>query len=118
MTLPSTPVLRAFPAVEPDDRRHARVAAAFRGFLEALGLSHSKASDKKVPWAIEQAPSEVVAAFLRGLFDADGCVYNGEDTRYVGLGSSSKDLLKGTQRLLSTFGIFSRHIYEFCAGAT
>ena len=27
-----------------------------------------------MPWSIEQAPAEMVAAFLRGLYDADGCV--------------------------------------------
>ncbi len=86
-------------------RQSRRVIARF---LEALGIEHSKASEKKVPWAIEQAPSEIVAGFLRGLFDADGCVYDGENSRYIGLGSSSKELLKGAQRLLSSFGIFSR----------
>src|SRR5262249_28021083 len=47
-------------------------------------------------------------AFLRGLFDADGCVYDGATNRYVGVASSSRALLIDVQRLLSTFGIFSR----------
>jgi ribonucleoside-diphosphate reductase alpha chain len=81
---------------------------AIARFLEDLGISHAKASEKRLPWSIEQAPSEAVAAFLRGLFDADGCVYDGATTRYVGLGSASPELLRGVQRLLTTFGIFSR----------
>ncbi|HLF41882.1 MAG TPA: LAGLIDADG family homing endonuclease, partial [Acidimicrobiia bacterium] len=86
-------------------RQSRRVIARF---LEALGISHSKASEKRIPWAIRQAPPEIVAAFLQGLFDADGCVYDGENSRYVGLGSSSPALLKDVQQLLSTAGVFSR----------
>jgi ribonucleoside-diphosphate reductase alpha chain len=53
----------------------------------------------------------MVAAFLRGLFDADGCVVSSGKNRYVGLGSSSPELLSGVQRLLTTFGIMS-HVYQ------
>ncbi|MGH9190084.1 MAG: LAGLIDADG family homing endonuclease, partial [Acidimicrobiales bacterium] len=86
-------------------RQNRRVIARF---LEALGISQSKAAEKGVPWSVEQAPPEAVAAFLQGLFDADGCVYDGRTTRYVGLGSSSRGLLQGVQRLLVTFGVVSR----------
>jgi ribonucleoside-diphosphate reductase alpha chain len=75
--------------------------------LRFLGITDGRAADKVVPWAINQAPTEVAAAFLRGLFDADGCVYDGKTTRYVGLGSASERLLQGVQRLLTTFGIAS-----------
>ncbi|HVE46423.1 MAG TPA: LAGLIDADG family homing endonuclease [Acidimicrobiales bacterium] len=77
-------------------------------FLQALGVRHAKAPEKSLPWAVEQAPPEIAASFLQGLFDADGCVYDGAKSRYVGLGSASPELLRGVQRLLSTFGIFSR----------
>ncbi len=86
-------------------RQSRRVIARF---LEALGISQAKAPDKRLPWSVEQAPPDAVAAFLRGLFDADGCVYDGKTNRYVGLGSASRGLLQDVQRLLSTFGIFSR----------
>ena len=49
-------------------------------------------------------PTEVQAAFLRGLFGADGCVARtnrGKASRYVGLGSRSEALLKDVQRLLN-----------------
>ena len=84
---------------------------AFKGFLEALGVHSVKGPEKSIPWSIEQAPAEMVAAFLRGLYDADGCVVTRAQGRYVGLGSSSPELLRGTQKLLSTFGIMS-HIYQ------
>ncbi|MDQ3680581.1 MAG: ribonucleoside-diphosphate reductase, partial [Actinomycetota bacterium] len=77
-------------------------------FLEALGVGHAKAPEKTVPWSIQEAPADILAAFLQGLFDADGCVYDGKTTRYVGLGSASRELLQGVQRLLTTFGISSR----------
>ena len=47
-----------------------------------------------------------MAAFLRGLFDADGCVrLDNTKGSYVGLASTSRELLVDVQRLLSTFGI-------------
>ena len=85
---------------------------AFKRYLEALGIKSVTGPHKTVPWAIEQAPTETVAMFLRGLFDADGCaVLNKDKGSYVGLGSTSNELLQGVQRLLTTFGITSR-IYK------
>ena len=88
---------------------------AIARLFETLGVSRKKAAKKVVPESIYQAPSEIVASFLQGLFDADGCVYDGEKSRYVGLGSASNELLVGVQRLLSTFGVFSR-IYQTTKG--
>jgi ribonucleoside-diphosphate reductase alpha chain len=86
-------------------RQSRRVIARF---LQALGVSRGRAGAKVVPESIYQAPEDCVAAFLRGLFDAGGCVYDGSKSRYVGLGSVSRELLLGVQRLLTTFGISSR----------
>ncbi|HUC05090.1 MAG TPA: LAGLIDADG family homing endonuclease [Acidimicrobiales bacterium] len=80
----------------------------FARFMEALGVRAVAGPAKGVPWSVEQAPAEVVAAFLRGLFDADGWVVTGGTDHSVGLGSASAELLRGVQRLLSTFGIISR----------
>ena len=79
-------------------------------FFEALGLKRVKAAEKDVPWSILQAPTDVVCAFLRGLFDADGTVVSQEAnaTRYVGLGSRSIGLLRSVQVLLTSLGIASR----------
>jgi ribonucleoside-diphosphate reductase alpha chain len=78
---------------------------AIRRFFQALGVKPVKAGDKRVPWSIFEAPKPIVAAFLRGLYDADGCVRYGDTTRYVGLASASKDLLRDVQQLLDTFGV-------------
>ncbi len=94
-------------------RASRRVIASF---LEALGVRRSRAHDKVVPWAVEQAPPEILATFLRGLFDADGCVSDRPEYRYVGLGSASRQLLVGVQRLLAALGVRSR-IYAIRAAS-
>ena len=82
---------------------------ATRKFLEALGMSHAKAPDKRIPWSIFEAPKTIVAAFLRGLFDADGTVvYSGDKNRYAGVASASAALLRDVQQLLDTFGIHGK----------
>jgi ribonucleoside-diphosphate reductase alpha chain len=82
---------------------------ALASFFQALGLKPVKAAEKVVPWSILEAPTDIVGAFLRGLFDADGTVVNqtAKATRYVGLGSRSIHLLRSVQTLLSTLGINS-----------
>ena len=87
---------------------------AVREFFRGLGVTSARAHEKRVPRSIFTAPTEAQAAFLRGLFGADGClsrVESGKCTRYAGLGSSSETLLKDVQRLLNSFGIRSR-IYQ------
>jgi ribonucleoside-diphosphate reductase alpha chain len=93
---------------------------AVRKFFRGLGLTAARAHDKRVPSAVFTAPTEVQAAFLRGLFGADGCVSRveagGKANRYVGLGSRSNALLKDVQRVLSAWGIRPR-IYRISEGA-
>ena len=84
---------------------------AVRDVFRGIGVTSARAHEKRVPAAIFSAPPEVQAAFLRGLFGADGClsrVEGGKANRYVGLGSRSESLLKDVLRLLSTFGIRGR----------
>ncbi|AUI57534.1 ribonucleoside-diphosphate reductase [Amycolatopsis sp. BJA-103] len=78
--------------------------------LKALGVSTGRSPAKVVPESIYVAPEDIVGAFLRGLFDADGCVVNQEQngTRYVGLASRSEELLIGVQELLASLGIRGR----------
>jgi len=93
---------------------------AVRQLFRGLGVTSARAQDKRVPVAIFTAPTEIQAAFLRGLFGADGCVSrveSGKASRYLGLGSRSKVLLRDVQRLLTTFGIRGR-IYEISRSET
>ncbi|MDQ3710209.1 MAG: hypothetical protein M3387_13050, partial [Actinomycetota bacterium] len=63
-------------------------------FFTALGVSAANAADKRVPASVFAAPTEMVASYLRGLFDADGCVVDNvaKGHRYVRLGSASEAL--------------------------
>jgi ribonucleoside-diphosphate reductase alpha chain len=94
---------------------------AVRKLFKGIGVTSARAHDKRVPSAIFTAPTEVQAAFLRGLFGADGCVSRvetgGKASRYVGLGSRSNGLLKDVQRLLSAWGIRGR-IYRISESAS
>jgi ribonucleoside-diphosphate reductase alpha chain len=87
-------------------------SAAVRELFAGIGVTTARAHDKRMPHAILAAPTEIQAAFLRGLFGADGCVARvesgGKASRYAGLGSRSEALLKDVQRLLSAFGIRGR----------
>jgi ribonucleoside-diphosphate reductase alpha chain len=98
------------PSEQPNGTVQLRSSSrAFLEFLIGLGVTTGRAGEKRVPVAVVEAPVEVQAAFLRGLFDADGCAAEtANQTRYVGLGSASRDLLRDVQRVLSTFGIGSR----------
>jgi len=83
-----------------------------RELFRQLGIWTSRAHEKRVPDTIFTAPSEVQAAFLRGLFGADGCVSRvesgGKASRYAGLGSRSRKMLEDVQRMLNTFGVRAR----------
>jgi ribonucleoside-diphosphate reductase alpha chain len=96
-------------------------SGAVRELFRGLGVGSARAHEKRVPSAIFTAPVEVQAAFLRGLFGADGCVARvesgGKASRYVGLGSRSNALLKDAQRLLAAWGIRGR-IYRVTDAAT
>ncbi len=89
----------------------------FFRFLSGLGVTRAIGSAKRVPASVLQAPEEISAEFLRGLFDADGTVVrNDKKGSYAGLGSASRELLVDVQRLLSTFGVTS-HVYQVRQGS-
>lgn len=70
-----------------------------------LGLS-GKSHEKEIPEAIMLSPKNVVAAFLRGMYEGDGSVEkSGKSLLRVTLRSNSDELLKQTHILLLRFGI-------------
>jgi phosphate starvation-inducible PhoH-like protein len=71
--------------------------------LERLGLSIGKAATKRIPHSILGAPEQIVAAFLRGLFDADGTIEKRDGL--VSLSSVSEKLIQQAQIVLLNFGI-------------
>jgi hypothetical protein len=77
-------------------------------FLAALGAGrpHSETGQRwertlRVPDAIFRSPESVRAAFLAGLFEADGCATRSA----VSLTTRSEDLARDVQRLLWSIGI-------------
>jgi intein/homing endonuclease len=97
--------------VQPDRRtactgrlEYAGVRA--RRFLDALGWSlEGDRYGKRVPWSIMQSPRSVVCAFLRGLFETDGCAESGG--RHVTFSTASPSLAHDVQVLLLNLGIVS-----------
>jgi intein/homing endonuclease len=78
-------------------------------FLAQIGLVKGDGKrDVRVPEAIWRSPCPVIAAFLRGYFEADGCA-----AKQPKLDAASKDheFLADIQRLLLVFGITSRARY-------
>jgi ribonucleoside-diphosphate reductase alpha chain len=80
----------------------ASIIALFEEFAVLDEGSHAK----RLRPAVNQLDKGSLAALLRGLFTADGCVVNsGEKVQYVALDSSSLELLQQVQLLLLSFGI-------------
>jgi phosphate starvation-inducible protein PhoH len=90
------------------DRPYDRIIASSQLYqlLLHLGMSSGPASEKHVPHAILRAPRQIVSAYLRGLFDADGTVSRRDG--HAILYSVSKRLIDEVQVLLLNFGILSR----------
>ncbi len=73
---------------------------AVKEFLIINGLAKTRSSEASIPRLIRQSPPEVVAAFLRGLLEADGSVSHG----YPMLTSASKRLIDESATLLIGLG--------------
>ena len=74
-----------------------------RSFLLHLGMSDGKAQTKQIPRAILRAPQPLVAAFVRGLFDADGSIEKRDGA--VTFSTVSPVLARQLQIVLLNFGV-------------
>ena len=81
-----------------------------RGWLRGHGLLGFSSKEKRVPQAVWEASDEVLAAFLRGLFDTDGTV--NPKTNSVSLTLANKPLIREVQLALLRLGIRSRYTYR------
>lgn len=78
-----------------------------RAFLHKVGFDWDCGRDlKHIPWVIWKSPRDVAAAFLRGLFETDGCAERGGRT--ISFSTSSRRMASEVQQLLLQFGILSR----------
>jgi ribonucleoside-diphosphate reductase alpha chain len=73
---------------------------AVKEFLIINGFAKTRSAETSIPRLIRQSPPQVVAAFLRGLFEADGSLSHG----YPMLTSASKRLIDETATLLIGLG--------------
>ena len=74
-------------------------------FIRALGLS-GRSAQRHIPEAILRSPRNVVAAFLRGLFEGDGAVEkSGRSLLRINLTARNRLMLRQVQMLLLRFGI-------------
>jgi len=85
-----------------------------RAFLNYAGVSFWSAGQKEIPWSIMCSSKEVVANFLKALFECDG----GLTKEGIEYSSKSEKLIKQLQIVLLNFGIISKikprynHIYK------
>lgn len=73
---------------------------AVKEFLQINGLDKSSSRTASVPRLVRQSPPEVVGAFLRGLFEADGSLSGG----YPNLTTTSPRLVEEVSTLLVGLG--------------
>ena len=82
-----------------------------KNIVEMLSFLKEDSKNRSVPSVIFQSPNEVIASYLKWLFEADGTVFNiGRAERAIQLKSTSIKLLRDVQMLLLRFGIHSRII--------
>jgi intein/homing endonuclease len=87
---------------------------AFAEFLVEIGIGAGR--DKKIPWIVYTQSPEKRAAFLRGLFSADGYVTS--NWYSVAITSIYPALLDGIQQLLNTLGLSSYRVKHSKPNAT
>jgi len=81
-----------------------------RAYLKYLGLKKQRSWEKEVPFSVFQSQENVVASFLRGLFDTDGTVRTtgrNNNSLDIKLSTTSYKLAEEVQQLLLNFGIVS-----------
>ena len=95
--------LHVFKSQTPGSCDYTICSSQLRQLLLHLGMSDGKAAEKRVPHAILRAPAALVAAFLRGLFDADATVEKRDGV--IGYSTVSPVLARQVQTLLLNMGI-------------
>src|SRR5207247_9160579 len=90
-----------------DCRRTRLYGESLRPFIERWGLL-TRDVDMQVPEHLYAAPLPVVAAYLRSVFQAEGFVSARKASTVVEVAMIAERLIRGMQRLLLRFGIYSR----------
>lgn len=80
-----------------------------REYFKQIGLGYKNAFEKEIPKVIMEAPKNIVAKFISGLFDTDGGISNS----WIEFCTASEKLSKQLQVLLLNFGIISTRIKKY-----
>ncbi|QJI52506.1 terminase [Psychrobacillus phage Perkons] len=80
-----------------------------REYFRRLGLSYGDSYKKFIPEIIMSAPKNIVANFIKGLFDTDGGISNA----YIEYCTASEKLSKQVQTVLLNFGIISTRTKKY-----
>jgi len=78
--------------------------------FQKYGFNSPVCGEKDIPSSIWSASKKTAAAFLRGLFDTDGCVT--KPGTVVELSCKSPNMAKSVQQLLLRFGIQSKKVKQ------
>ena len=91
----------------PDIRFGSKIIAEI---LQTLGVPTApKSSRVSIPNVVLNLPNNLIAAYLRGLFDTDGsCTARKSGSSSIQLYTTSKELSEGVQLALLKFGIIGR----------
>jgi ribonucleoside-diphosphate reductase alpha chain len=92
-----------------DVRRLRYYGENLRPFVERYGLLDRRL-DMQVPAKVRTGGADVVAAYLRAIFQADGCVRIREERQSsdIVFGTISPRLAEGVSKLLNNIGIYNR----------
>ena len=77
----------------------------FKTKLNNLGFDNLKSTEKTIPLSIRTSPKEVVAAYIRGLYETDGWVQYEDGKPCVCIGLSNERLIDQLHVILLNFGI-------------
>ncbi|MGL4552827.1 MAG: LAGLIDADG family homing endonuclease [Gemmataceae bacterium] len=91
-------------------------AAVIRYLADKYGYTQGTAVHKQLPEAVHRVPNDLKAAYLQGLFSADGCIRAAATEDEVMLASSAPELLRAVQLLLSDLGMTSRITWTHPSG--
>ncbi|MHA2336977.1 MAG: LAGLIDADG family homing endonuclease, partial [Candidatus Hodarchaeales archaeon] len=78
-----------------------------RKFVDEYELLN-RGTDIRVPKSIMTAPNDVVAAYLKSVYESDGYVANNGRSTHLALATISKEWMEDILVLLSRFGIYAR----------
>jgi superfamily II DNA or RNA helicase/intein/homing endonuclease len=79
----------------------------YRTSILDKGVGYCLSHTKKIPLSIRTSPKNIIAAFLRGIYETDGCVELCKDRMSITLGLSNEKLIDQIHYILLNMGIVS-----------